>query len=148
MLEEGPRWQPAIDEAGNPVRYEGPYVCRVSLESRHKQLQLVDVGAAGPLAVEAVATTLRDHLYAFSHCFESAFSMSKEVHGTHWLAFEILPAGAVGRIEWVERPLDDALLESCVFSALHALRFPAAEAGTLADMQLQAGGVVRMTSTL
>lgn len=148
MLEEGPRWQPATDKAGTPVRYEGSFLCRVNLEAPRKELALADVGAAGPLAVQDVAAALGAHLDAFTHCFESAFSMSKKVHGRHWLAFEIAPAGSVGRVEWVEQPLADEMLESCVFSALRALRFPAAAAPTRADVQLEAGGVARMTHTL
>jgi hypothetical protein len=98
--------------------------------------------------VEDVAAAFGEHLAAFTHCFESAFSMGKKVHGKHWLAFEIGPTGAVGRVEWVEQPLADEMLESCVFSALRTLRFPAAAAPTLADVQLEAGGVARVVPSL
>jgi hypothetical protein len=147
-LEEGPLWGPALDKQGRPVRYEMSFTCRVNLEAPDKRLELVDVGASGVLDVKAVATEVAEHLPAFTHCFESAFGMSKKVHGKHWLAFEVSAAGAVGRTEWVERPLADEMLETCVFSALQALRFPPAAAGTLVDVQLEAGGVARIRPSL
>jgi hypothetical protein len=54
----------------------------------------------------------------------------------------------VGKVEWVERPLEDELLESCVFSVARELRFEPAGASTLADVQLQVGGLGRVESTL
>ena len=144
MLEEGPRWQPATDKAGRPIRYEGTFSCRVNNDAQHKLITLADVGAAGPLPLEVIASTMTEHLTAFTHCFESAFSMSKPIHGKHWMAFEILPSGALGKLDWVDRPFEDELLETCVFSALRALRFPAAEAATLADVQLELGGISKL----
>lgn len=148
MLEDGPRWQPALDRQGGALRYETTFVCRVNLEAQHKQLVLADVGAAGPLPVERVASLFAEHLPAFTHCFESAFGMGKKVHGKHWLAFEVAPSGAVGRLEWVERPLEDEILETCVFSAVRGLRFPASAGATIADVQLEAGGVATVTRGL
>lgn len=148
MLEEGPLWQPATDAKGNAVDYEGPFTCRVNLETQHKEMALADVAAAGPLPVEQIAATVTAHLTAFSHCFESAFGMSKKIHGLHWLAFEVLPSGALGRIEWVERPLDDELLEACVFSAVRELRFAPATLPTLADIRLEVGGRAKLQHSL
>jgi hypothetical protein len=130
LIEEGPRWQPATDKDGRPIRFEGTFSCRANLESQRKKIALADVGAAGPLALDVIASSVTEHVTAFTHCFESAFGMGKQVHGQHWLAFEILASGAIGRVEWVERPVEDELLETCVFSALRALRFPAAQAAT------------------
>lgn len=141
MLEEGPRWRPATDKDGRPIHYEGTFSCRVNNDAQHKQIALADVGAAGPLPLPVIAATVSEHLTAFTHCFESAFSMSKPIHGKHWMAFEILPSGTVGKPEWVDRPFEDELLETCVFSALRALRFPAAQTATLADVQLELGGI-------
>jgi hypothetical protein len=95
-----------------------------------------------------IASSLTQHLTAFTHCFESAFGMSKRIHGKHWMAFEILPSGAVGKLEWVDRPLEDELLETCVFSALRALRFPEAQITTLADVQLELGGISKIQHQL
>jgi len=141
LIEEGPRWQPATDKDGRPIRFEGTFSCRGNLDSRRKQILLADVGASGPLPLETIASLLTDHLTAFTHCFESAFHMSKSVYGQHWLAFEILPSGAVGRVEWIQRSVADEPLEACVFSALRELRFPTAQAATLADVQLELGGI-------
>jgi hypothetical protein len=148
LLEEGPRWQPARDAANAPTACETTFTCKVELVSRQKELALGNVGAAGPLPVETIAGGLTQHLHAFSHCFESAASLNKAIHGSHWLVFQILPSGSVGKVEWVERPLEDELLESCVFSVARELRFEPAAASTLADIQLQVGGLARAENTL
>lgn len=155
LLEEGPRWQPARDASNQPAACETTFRCKVELRSTgmkqistRKELALGNVGAAGPLPVETLASELTRHLHAFSHCFESAASVSKPIHGMHWLAFQVLPSGKVGKLEWVERPLEDELLERCVFSVAQELRFDAAPSSTLADVQLQVGGVNRLMHTL
>lgn len=148
MIEEGPLWQPAIDKDGRPIRFEGVFSCRVNVEANRTRIRLADVGVAGPLALDVIASLMTDHLTAFTHCFESAISMSKPVYGRHWLAFEILASGAIGRVEWVERPVADELLETCVFSAVRGLRFPEAKATSLADVQFELGGAETIGSRL
>jgi len=148
LVEEGPRWQPARDAANEPTPCETTFQCSAEVVSRGKELTLGNVAAAGPLPVEAIAAGLTRHLLAFSYCFESAVGLGKSVGGTHWLAFQILPSGAVGKIEWVEQPLADELLERCVFSVAKELRFEAAAASTLADVQLHVGGVSRLEHRL
>lgn len=148
MIEEGPRWQPAIDKDGQPIRFEGVFSCRVNVDANRTRIRLADVGVAGSLPLDAIASLMTDHLTAFTHCFESAISMSKPVYGRHWLAFEIHADGAIGRVEWVERPVADELLEACVFSAVRGLRFPEAKRTSLADVQFELGGVETIGSRL
>ena len=102
----GPPWQPAEDARGNPVLFETTFPCSVKAMSEessikvvtaYKELALGNVGAAGPLPVEQLAVALTSHLSTFTHCFESAAGLSKPIHGTHWLAFQILPDGKPGR---------------------------------------------------
>jgi len=156
-IEAGPPWQPAEDTRGNPVLSEATFPCSVKAMSEessvkvvttHKELALGNVGAAGALPVEQLAVELTSRLSAFTHCFESAASLSKPIHGTHWLAFQIQPDGSPGRTEWVERPLEDEVLETCVFSALAELRFAPSAGSTLVDFQLQVAGVSKLRHRL
>jgi hypothetical protein len=144
MLEQGPRWTPAKDAAGRPAPYRGRFSCRVEVDTDHIELALSAVGAAGPVTVETAAKALMGDLVALSHCFESAAGMDKWVHGTHWLAFVILPNGVVERVEWVERPLVDEVLDACLFGALRELRFTPAQERTIVDVQLELSGVQRL----
>ncbi len=148
MLSQGPRWQPARNAAGAPVLFRGTFSCKVEIESRDLELSLENVGAAGALSVEQVAAALAEHLHAFTHCFESAASMSKPIRGQHWLAFEIDAEGRPGRAEWVDAPLEDELLDRCVFSALRELSFPAGQSSTLGDVQLDVGATMKLRFTL
>ncbi len=108
----------------------------------------VEVFADGRVRVLGVAgggqKALMGDLVALSHCFESAAGMDKWVHSTHWLAFVILESGQVERVEWVERPLVDEMLDACLFGALRELRFAPETERTIVDVQLELSGVQRL----
>lgn len=144
MLTQGPPWTPAKDASGRALRQPLRFQCNVQVDSKRMELALASVGAAGPIAVDTVAMTLTEGLQAFSHCFQSAAGLDKAVHGKHWAAFEILPTGQVGRIEWVEQPLIDDMFQVCVFGVLRSFHFAAATPRTIADVQLELGGVQRL----
>jgi hypothetical protein len=114
------------------------------MRSIHKELSVRQIGALGPLMPAQVSAVLTHRFADLTRCFEEAVWLDKPVQGRHWLAFEIRPAGDVGRIEWVERVFGDPVLDACVLGAVKRWRFPAAKARTIADAQLYVGAFQRM----
>lgn len=146
MLEHGPPWTPAKDEAGDAVAFEGVFKCRVELRSRRKELHVNAVSSLGPITPAQVSAALADRFAALVHCYETAMDLDKPLQGLHWLAFEITPAGEVGRVEWIERVYSDEAIDACVQRAVRGMRFGPATDRTIADAQLYIGGLSSMVS--
>ena len=147
MLEQGPHWAPAKDATGRAIAYEGVFPCRLEVTSKRKELHVSEVGSLGPISPAQVSAALADQFAALVHCFEAAVGLAKPVQGLHWLAFEITPAGEVGRIEWIERAYTDEAIDGCVQRAAHGMRFTPAAERTIADAKLYIGGVGGMSNS-
>jgi hypothetical protein len=148
MLQQGPAWTPAKDAAGRAVAVEVDFACRVELRSKRKELHVNAVGSSGPISPALVSAALADHFPAFVRCYETAFGLGKPLQGLHWLAFEITPAGEVGRVEWIERAYSDEAIDACVQRAARGMRFGPAAERTIADAQLYIGGLGAMVNDL
>jgi hypothetical protein len=141
LLQEGPAWRPAKDPDGNPVTYRGTFKCVLDVQGAFADATLVTkaIGASGPLPPEQAAGMIADRFQDVVACFKQGLQVTTRAFGLHWLAFEVLPQGEIGRVEWLERPTKDPISSACVTAAMRTLRFPAAPERSIVDVQLYLG---------
>ena len=126
------------------MRHEGVFNCTVEVRTQRKELQLREVGVAGPLDGDHVAQKLGSAMDGLGACLASAAHLGQTVHGHYWIAFEIRPDGSVGRVEWMERPSATPSLSRCLFGVIRERRFDHAAARTIADLRLYLGGLSKL----
>jgi hypothetical protein len=135
LLEQGPPWAPAKDAFGTAVAFEEVFTCKINVRGSRTspKLHTKQIGATGPIAGEQVAHVVSEHLQELAHCFAMASRRASPL-GQHWLAFEIRPDGAVGRMEWVEGAVTDPTGDACLIDVLRGWHFPPTFERTIADI--------------